>query len=149
MPVPIEEFLVYDRSIYPVSTSSAFFKTASQLNSTQALSGVSPTRVIQPSDHPELRNAVLDAVVSLAIETAIAGYGALVFCSGRQGCQTTASVIGEAMPVETELEFKVLDRRKEVISELRSLPVGLDETLEKTITRGVAFHRTYLRNNKH
>ncbi len=144
VPVPIEEYLVYERSIYPVSTSSAFFKTASQLNSTEPLSGVSPTRVIQPSQHNELRNPMSNAVVSLAVETAKAGYGALIFCSGRQGCQSTASLVSEAMPVLCDVDEKILDRRKDVISELRSLPVGLDDTLDKTVMKGVAFHHAGL-----
>lgn len=143
-PVPIEEYLVYDRSIYPVSTHSAFFKTASQLNSTQPLSSISPTRVIQISEHNELRNPLTNAVVSLAIEIAKAGYGALIFCSGRQGCQSTASLVSEAMPVFSDVDETVLDRRKDVISELRSLPVGLDDTLDKTVMKGVAFHHAGL-----
>ncbi len=98
-----------------------------------------PIRQIQPSSHRELKSPLLNAVVSLAIETAVAGYGALVFCSGRQGCQSTAALISEAMPVE--LDEDTIDRRTDVISELRSLPVGLDETLAKTVIRGVAFHR--------
>ena len=142
VPVPIEEYLVYDRSIYPVSTSSAFFKTASQLNSTQLLSGVSCIRVIQTSEHNELKNPLTNAVVSLAIETAKAGYGALIFCSGRQGCQSTASLVSEAMPVLSD--EKVLDQRKDVIGDLRSLPVGLDDTLDKTVMKGVAFHHAGL-----
>ena len=138
VPVPIEEYLVYDRSIYPVSTSSAFVKTASQLNSTQPLSVISPTRVVQTSEHDELRNPLLNAVISLAVETAKAGYGALIFCSGRQGCQSTASLVSEAMPVLSEVDEKMLDRRKDVVSELRSLPIGLDDTLDKTVMKGVA-----------
>ena len=144
MPVPIEEYLVYDRSIYPVSTSSASLKTASQLNSTQPLSRISPTRVIQPSDHNELKNPVSNAVVSFAIETAKFGYGALIFCSGRQGCQSTAALVSQAMLGGLDVEDKILNRRKDVISELRSLPVGLDETLGKTMIRGVAFHHAGL-----
>lgn len=144
VPIPIEEYLVYDRSIYPVSISSAFFKTASQLNSTQPLSVVSPTRVIQSSEHDELRNPLTNAVVSLAIETAKAGYGALIFCSGRQGCQSTASLVSEAMPVLSDVDEEMLGRRKDVISDLRSLPVGLDDTLDKTVMKGVAFHHAGL-----
>ena len=144
VPVPVEEYLVYDCSIYPVSTSSAFFKTSSQLNSTQPLSNVSPTRVIQHSEHSELRNPLTNAVISLAIETAKASYGALIFCSGRQGCQSTALLVSEAMPGLLDVDVKLLDRRKDVISELRSLPVGLDDTLDKTVMKGVAFHHAGL-----
>ena len=144
VPVPVEEYLVYDHSIYPVSTSSAFYKTTSQLNSTQPLSAVSPIRVIQTSEHNELKNPVTNAVVSLAIETANAGYGALIFCSGRQGCQSTALLVSEAMPVLSDVDEKMLDRRKDVVSELRSLSVGLDDTLDKTVMKGVAFHHAGL-----
>lgn len=124
-----------------MSTSSAFFKTASQLNSTQPLSRISPICTINPSEHIELRNPVSNAVVSLAIETVAAGYGALVFCGGRQGCQSMAALISEAMPCDLDVDEGMLDKRKDVIGELRSLPVGIDETLAKTIIRGVAFHR--------
>lgn len=141
MPIPIEEYLVYDNSIYPVSTSNAFFQTASQLASAQPKPIISPTRTITSSKHIELVNPVANAVVSLAVETAESGYGALVFCSSRLKCQTTAALISEAMPVVQDNDL--LDRRKEVLSSLRSLPVGLDEVLEKTIIRGVAFHRMF------
>ena len=140
-PVPIEEYIVFENTIYPATTSSAFFKTASQLNLTDQKITTSPSRSILPSSHKELQKPVINAVVSLAIETVRAGYGALVFCSGRQGCQVDALLISEAMPSAREVDPDVLDRRKQVLTELRSLPVGLDSSLEKTIPRGVAFHR--------
>ena len=141
-PVPIREFLVCDRAIYVTSTSGAFYRTASQLNSTQPLLGVSVYRQIQISDHSELKNPIVDAVVALAIETASAGFGALVFCSSRQGCQNTASLIANAM--SDEVTDIVLEQRKDAVNELRSLPLPLDETLEMTIPRGVAFHHAGL-----
>ena len=144
MPVPIEEYLVYENSIYPVSTSSAFFKTASQLSSNETLSGISPTRHIESSSHKELKSAVSNAVISLAVETAVAGYGALIFCSGRQGSQSTALLVSEAMPWIAGVESEKLERRKDVINDLRGLSVGLDETLAKTVLRGVAFHHAGL-----
>jgi DNA polymerase theta len=100
--------------------------------------------VIQTSEHNELKNPMSNAVVALAIETANAGYGALIFCSGRQGCQSIATLISEAMPGGLAVDNNVLDRRKDAINELRSLPAGLDETLGKTIIRGVAFHHAGL-----
>ncbi|KAL6715842.1 hypothetical protein ACLMJK_006803 [Lecanora helva] len=144
VPVPIEEHLVYDNSIYPISSSSAFFKTTSQLNSSQALSGISPTHHIEASKHIEFKNPITNAVLALAIQTASTGYGALVFCSGRQGCQSTALLISEAMPERVGDDLQKLERRKDVISDLRSLAVGLDETLGKTVLRGVAFHHAGL-----
>lgn len=100
--------------------------------------------MITNSEHPELKNPLSNAVVSLAVETANAGYGVLIFCSGRQGCQSTASLVSEAMPSLSDLDDQVLDRRKDVVSELRSSPVGLDDTLEKTVMKGVAFHHAGL-----
>lgn len=144
VPVPIDEYLVYDNLVYPVSTSSAFFKTASQLGSAvasgkQALN-LQATKEIQKSSHKELQPALTNAVVALAVETAISNHGALVFCGGRQSSQNMAALIAEAMPMDHVLR-ELLDRRKDVMCELQSLPVGLDETLGKTLITGVAFHR--------
>lgn len=56
----------------------------------------------------------------------------------------TAALVSEAMLGGLDVDDKVLDRRKDVISELRNLPVGLDETLGKTMIRGVTFHHAGL-----
>ena len=142
-PVPIEEYLVYGNSIYPASTSTSFFKTASQLNSTQPRLSPRATRSIQPSACPALKNPVSNAVVSLAIETVRAGYGALIFCSGRQGCQSMAALVSEAMLSVENINDEMLERREDVVSDLRSLGVGLDDVLGITVMKGVAFHRSY------
>lgn len=130
-------------TLYPASTSSAYFKTASQLSATQAKCSVYPIRAIQPSEDTELKKPMTNAVISLAIETVEAGYAALVFSSARQGCQATALMLSEAMPSPEGSKGDIVDRRKEVLSDLRSPSVGLDDTLEKTIIDGVAFHRRY------
>ena len=98
-------------------------------------------RQIAASKHNELKKPATNAVISLATETARSGYGALVFCSSRQACQTVATLVSEAMPPAQEMGDDVLDRRKEVLSKLRSTPVGLDDGLKNLIIRGVAFHR--------
>ena len=85
-----------------------------------------------------------NSVIALAVECVLSGYGALVFCGGRQSCQTTAELLSRAMPREEETLQPVLDRRRDVITELRSLPIGLDETLASTIIAGVAFHHAGL-----
>lgn len=88
--------------------------------------------------HNELRNPTINAVVALAVDTASQGYGALVFCGGRQACQNTALLVSQAMP---GCDGELLEQRQDIVHDLRGLPAGLDEALEKTVPRGVAFHR--------
>ena len=139
-PIPVQEFLVCDNSAYSISTSGGLFRATSQLTSTQLTSTVPPQRTIEPSEYIELQRPVLNSVVALAVETFRAGYGALVFCSSRAGCQATASLICEAMPTRQEVDQNTLSRRIEVLTSLRSIG-ALDEVLSKTIVQGVAFHR--------
>ncbi|KAF7544197.1 hypothetical protein G7Z17_g10152 [Cylindrodendrum hubeiense] len=83
-PVPIEEHLVYNGKVYPAGSTRSLIKTASQLNGTAPSQGqITPTRRIEPSAHKEFRDPVLNSVVTLAHETASAGYGALVFAGSR------------------------------------------------------------------
>jgi replicative superfamily II helicase len=146
-PVPVEEHLVFDNNVYNASSSSSFYKTATQLNLqsqyTQRSSQIKPepTRSFQPSKHPEFGNSLINAVVSLTNETARAGYGALVFCSSRAGCETDAQLISQVLPRPEELDSDVIDKREDLLSDLRSLSTGIDSILEKTIPVGVAFHR--------
>ncbi|KAI9734226.1 MAG: hypothetical protein M1834_002328 [Cirrosporium novae-zelandiae] len=147
-PIPIDEHLVYDNAIYPAGSSKAFFKTVSQLklNSTEpqnSQDSLLPERTIAASDFPELKRPVTNAVVALAVETALSGYGALLFCSGRQICQNISELVARAMPDE-QMSQEILDHRRDVISDLRSLPVGLDVVLQKTVMNGVAFHHAGL-----
>ncbi|EMT63833.1 Helicase POLQ-like protein [Fusarium odoratissimum] len=141
-PVPIEEHLVYDGNIYPAGSTSSLIKTATQLNSrsTQTQAQMRPIRRIEPSTHKELRDPVLNAVVTLAHETAFAGFGALVFAGSRGMCESDARWISRAMPQPHELKADVVDRRMDLLGELRSLNTGVDPVLEETILYGVAFH---------
>ena len=86
---------------------------------------------------------MINAVVALAVETATAGKGALVFCGGRQICQNTAALISRAMS-HLNVDEEMSAKRKDLINELRSLPTGLDETLGDILLSGVAFHRELL-----
>lgn len=83
-------------------------------------------------------------MVALAVDTAMAGYGALVFCGSRQACQLHAAVIGRALPRPTDADPLDLSKRLDLLAELRSLPSGLDPALEKTLLNGVGFHRKLL-----
>ncbi|KAI4192576.1 MAG: hypothetical protein LQ346_004239 [Caloplaca aetnensis] len=138
-PVPIKEYLVLENSVHPVSALSAFSRAASQPRGSSLSS--TPSMIIESSTHNELRHPTINAVVALAVDTASQGYGALVFCGGRQACQTTAFLISQAMPA---CNGELLEQRQDIVHDLRGLSTGLDETLEKTVPRGVAFHHAGL-----
>lgn len=145
-PVPIEEHLVYDGRIYAAGTPSRLIKAAAtQVNGTQVSEAPSTAiGTIAASDAKELQDPVLNAVVALASETARAGYGVLVFASSRAGCETDALIISRVMPPLHEWDTDVQEKRTDLLGDLRSLPGGLDPTLEQTITNGVAFHHAGL-----
>lgn len=145
-PVPVEEHLVFDNTIYSASTSSAFYRTVTQSNPRTQCSPHSspePLRLIKPSQIKELSNPVVNTVVSLANEIARMGYGALVFCSSRLGCEKDAVLISQVLPRPGEVDVAVLDKRIELVNDLRSTSTGLDYILERTIPVGVAFHRKW------
>ena len=139
-PVPVQEYLVYENSIYPTANAKQFFRTATQLSSASATQKPpNAVRVIEKSVYRELDNSLLNSVVGLAVETATKGYGVLVFCSSRNGTQATAGLISEAMPMD-QISADALDKRYELIASLQALPGGFESTFFKTILYGVAFH---------
>lgn len=149
-PVPIDEYLVYDNAVYPAATSRQLFQTASKLtaaNFSSLHTSIPPERLIDVSEYKELSNAATNAMVALAVETASAGYGALVFCSSRGACQIHAATISEAMPALGPEEAEELNKRLDLLAELRSLACGLDPVLEKTIVKGGGFHRKCLHSD--
>ncbi|KAJ5353021.1 Helicase C-terminal [Penicillium brevicompactum] len=138
-PIPIDEYLVYENGIYPAATSRQLFQTASKLTAAASLhDSIPPHRTIEPSTFKQLGNSATNSMVALAVETAAAGFGSLVFCGSRQACQIHAMTIGEAMPPP---ELEELNKRLDLLAELRSLSCGLDPALEKTIARGTGFHK--------
>lgn len=145
-PVPIEEHLVYDGQIHAAGTPSRLIKAAAtQVNGMQVSQAPSTAiGTIAASDAKELQDPVLNAVVALASETARAGYGVLVFASSRAGCETDALIISRVMPPLHEWDTDIQEKRTDLLGDLRSLPGGLDPTLEQTITNGVAFHHAGL-----
>jgi replicative superfamily II helicase len=136
---------VYDNAIYAVCASRRFFKTTPELNlqtSLEKLGDQLPSRKFQLSKHQELSNRILNAVVAFATETARAGYVALIFCSCRAGYESDAILISQVMPESSKLPDEVLESRKDLLNEPRSMPTGVDYILERTIPRGEAFHRS-------
>ncbi|KAI1345158.1 P-loop containing nucleoside triphosphate hydrolase protein [Xylariaceae sp. FL0016] len=144
-PVPVEEHLVHEGNIYPAFTTGNLLKVKSQSGSRSGhLVDSNPIRTVQSSAHRELQDAALNAVVALANETARANYGVLVFCSSRQGCESIARLISCVLPSANELDDYTTERRMDLLSDLRSLPGGLDPVLADTIATGVAFHHAGL-----
>lgn len=146
-PVPVEEHLVFENLVYPASTSKFFGKTATQLSNTQAQKSssqikIEPSRIIDASTDKELSNSLVNSVVSLANETARAGYGALVFCNSRAGSERDAELISQVLPRPFENDPLAMGRRRDLLNDLRSTTTGLDRLLERTVPVGVAFHRT-------
>ncbi|KAL2853139.1 hypothetical protein BJX68DRAFT_234077 [Aspergillus pseudodeflectus] len=142
-PVPVDEHLVFENAIYPAATSRQLFQTISKLASTPGLSfseAVPPQRIIQTSTFRELSNPMTNAVVALSIDTVTAGFGVLVFCGSRQACQLQAALISEAMPDPSTLDVDDMNKRLDLLADLRSLPSGLDPALETTLIKGVGFH---------
>ena len=141
--VPIQEFLVYENKIYPTTASESepeVLISSSATESPRSLrEGTKAVRVIEPSKHPELKKHSKNTIVSLALETVTTGYGVLVFCSSRAGCQTTAELISRAMPMDITPE--ILEQRKEILNSLKCLMLPVDTVLEPIILCGVAFHR--------
>lgn len=146
-PVPIEEYLVHEGQIYPASSTNGLLKTATQLASMQSSSSQPqnhPVRIVQPSLHKEFKDPVLNAVVALATETARSGYGALVFCNSRHGCEFDARLISRAMNDTFYIDPTIVEKRLDLLADLRSLSTGLDPCLAETVTSGVAFHHAGL-----
>ncbi|KAK8056766.1 DNA polymerase theta subunit [Apiospora rasikravindrae] len=145
-PVPIEEHLVYESKIYAASATGSLLKAVGQLapNVLPSQSTSAHLRLIRPSDHKEFKDPVLNAVIALANETVRSGYGVLIFCSSRPGCESDARLIARVLPDLYEIDQSISEQRSDLLGELRSLPTGLDPSLADTIPFGVAFHRMYL-----
>lgn len=141
-PVPIKEQLVCDGQIFAADNPRLLPDTANELKH----GVVAPIRTIHASPHKELSDTVLNSVVALAHETASAGYGVLVFAGSRSMTESVARCISRVMPDISDMSKSVLEKRIDLLDDLRSLPTGLDYVLEETVLFGVAFHRTYSSN---
>jgi DNA polymerase theta len=100
--------------------------------------------VIDASAFKQLAKPTVNAMVALAVETAAAGFGALVFCGSRHACQANALLIGSAIQPPSASDAEILEKRLDLLAELQSLPCGLDPVLQVTVPNGVGFHRELL-----
>jgi hypothetical protein len=53
-------------------------------------------------------------------------------------------LISQVLPRPEEVDSETIDKRRDLLNDLRSLSTGLDRILEKTVLTGVAFHRKFL-----
>ncbi|KAI1808295.1 P-loop containing nucleoside triphosphate hydrolase protein [Daldinia bambusicola] len=148
-PIPIDEYLVYEGKIYPASSTHGLLKVAKAASQVDSGSNASqqqsqPVRIIQPSLHKEFKDTVLNSVVALAVETARSGYGALVFCNSRHGCESDARLISRTLGDTSQLASAIIEARLDLLADLRSLSTGLDPCLAETVPSGVAFHHAGL-----
>ena len=58
-------------------------------------------------------------MAALAYETVRAEYGALEVCKGRAGCESDAALVSETLPDVYELDDYIVERRVELLNELR------------------------------
>lgn len=68
----------------------------------------------------------------------MSGYGALVFCSGRQRSRATAVLVSDAMPTE-QIFVDVLDKRSELITSLQALQAGSNNPFPRPFSVASAF----------
>lgn len=144
-PVPIEEHLVYDGKVFLAGPNDGLGHTPSQLSSQDVTEGkTAPIRCIDKSIHKEFRDPLLNSVVSLAYESASMGHGVLIFAGSRGVCESDARWVSRVMPPSHELETNILDKRLNLLGDLRSLGTEVDPVLEETVLSGVAFHHAGL-----
>ncbi|KAI0508367.1 P-loop containing nucleoside triphosphate hydrolase protein [Xylaria bambusicola] len=141
-PIPVEEHLVHEGKIYSAQDTTTLKKSSQLQQKSCNIADPSnqPIRTIRTSQHKELQDPVLNAVVALTNETVRSGYGVLVFCGSRQGCESDARVISKVLPQPNEVDSTILEKRSDLLGDLRSLSMGLDPNLAETIPAGVAFH---------
>ncbi|KAG5943895.1 hypothetical protein E4U53_006987 [Claviceps sorghi] len=132
-PVPIEEHLVYDGKVFLAGPNDGLGHTPSQLSSQDVTAGkATPIRRVEKSIHKELMDPLLNSVVSLAYESARMGYGVLIFAGSRGMCESDARWVSRVMPQPHELDAHVLEKRLDLLGDLRSLSTGVDPVLEET-----------------
>lgn len=140
-PMPIEEHLVFDGKVFPAASDHEPPGTPANPSSQDYAAGrVNPVRRIQSSAHKELADPVLNAMVSLAHETASIGFGALVFAGSRGVCESDARWISRVMPDPHQLCPSLVEKRMDLLGDLHSSSTGVDPVLEEAVLHGIAFH---------
>ncbi|XP_023248277.1 DNA polymerase theta [Copidosoma floridanum] len=107
-------------------------------------------RQLEPA--PDIVND-LDGIIQLCIETINGGHGVLIFCPTKNWCEKLATQmastffqLGRDKTPHGQILRKHIESTavEEVLEQLKSCPVGLDNVLRKTVSFGVAFHHAGL-----
>ncbi|XP_036322893.1 DNA polymerase theta isoform X2 [Rhagoletis pomonella] len=94
-----------------------------------------------------------DHVAQLCIETLLEGCSVIVFCPSKDWCENLATQLASAIQAliinddnwGKRLRLQIKNEAiEEVKKQLRDIPTGLDDVLDKTITCGCAFHHAGL-----
>ncbi|BFZ62187.1 hypothetical protein YB2330_003269 [Saitoella coloradoensis] len=120
-PVPLHEYIVRDNTV---------FDTAAK-----------PVCIIPQAEHKALKDTSVNALVALTLETLSEGGSVLVFCSARGTCVETAKLLFAFVPVA---QADIIEKRIELIRQLRDTPSGVDEILEGCVMKGIAYHHAGL-----
>ncbi|KAF8469085.1 DEAD/DEAH box helicase [Kalaharituber pfeilii] len=120
-PIPLQEYLVYENEVH-----NEYDEIVAQ---------------IPPSELKELKEPVINAIISLAYGCVIEGHSALVFCSTRDMTEKITKLLCQFMPGVDE---DIAERRREVIRDLAASSTGLDRILGTSIPMGVAYHHAGL-----
>ncbi|KAG6032943.1 hypothetical protein E4U41_007071 [Claviceps citrina] len=144
-PVPIEEHLVYDGKIFSAGPNDGLGHTPSQLSSQDATgSKATPIRRIEKSVHKELTDPLLNAVLSLAYESASMGYGVLIFAGSRGMCESDARLAGLTSE-ERELIATAYDSGVILVCVATcSLAAGINLPARRVILHNVRMGREYI-----
>jgi replicative superfamily II helicase len=145
-PIPVQEHLVCDGNVYraEMKRHSLTAPNAANPHPLLSIADSTPLRSIKSSAHKELQDAVVNAVVALACETVLSGFGVLVFSGSRAACEGDAKLLARAVTAVAKVDSDTVSRRLDMIGNLRSLPTRIDPLLEQTIPAGVVFHHAGL-----
>eukprot|EP00898_Chlorokybus_atmophyticus_P003722 jgi/Chlat1/4350/Chrsp29S04503 len=96
-------------------------------------------RTLKPS--PKFQEKDKDRLALLCAETVKEDYSVLVFCQSKDQCKSSALHVASLLE---DPPLELAEQALSAIEELRRLPGGINEVLEKVLPKGVAYHNAGL-----